>query len=54
MSQAEQNRIQAELERTFNALAQTSDPDDRKMLLRKLKRLIEDAERDVLDSESES
>ena len=52
VSEAEQNRIQAELEKTCNALSQTTDLDERKMLLRKMKRLIEDAERLALESES--
>lgn len=52
MAQAEQNRIQAELEKAFRALSQTTDLDERKMLLRKMKRLIEDAERLTLETDT--
>jgi hypothetical protein len=48
--QGQAKRIQEELEKAVQALKVTADPDERKALLRKMRRLIEEA--DHLTSES--
>jgi hypothetical protein len=50
VSQSQASRIQEELEKTVQALKVTADPDERKALLRKMRRLID--EDDHLTSES--
>lgn len=52
MTDSEVVRIQRDLEKTVAELKVAKDVDDRKALLRKMRRLIEDADR--LASESES
>jgi hypothetical protein len=48
--QSQASRLQEELEKTVQALKVTADPDERKALLRKMRRLIDEAEH--LTSES--
>jgi hypothetical protein len=50
--QSQANRIQQELEKTLQALRVATDPDERKSLLRKMRRLIEEADRLVAESSS--
>jgi len=50
VSQSQASRLKEELEKTVQALKVTADPDERKALLRKMRRLIDEAEH--LTSES--
>jgi hypothetical protein len=44
------NRVQQDLEKTVQALKAATDLDERKALLRKMRRLIEEADRLVAES----
>jgi hypothetical protein len=50
MPQSQASRLQEELEKTVHALKVTADTDERKTLLRKMRRLIDEV--DHLASES--
>jgi len=44
MSQSQINRVQQDLEKSVQALKAATDPDERKSLLRKMRRLIEEVD----------
>ena len=53
MSQSQLHRVQQELEQTVEALKTVTDTDERKSLLKKMRRLIDEADRMLAESQSE-
>ena len=54
VSESQNIQIQRELEKTIQDLKSTADSDERRALLRKMRRLIEDADRLAAESPNES